>query len=266
MSTHGRNSVKCMVYGLIAMLLCCCDVIRDDEHLIEVPLPHGSRAHVLVDYTGFRCVNCPTAHRLAQELTALYNPYLITVSMHPASNPFTQGLYDYTCPEADVYYQFMGGTSTTAFPTGNVDFADENGYLVNYTTWATVVAERMKDSTLLYWNNPRLLIQDNKVEVSVDLYSEREIASDIVAWVIEDSVRGVQALPDGSVDTAYYHRHMLRSAIGEVWGEAFIANPMPQRYMASDTLPEQCNPLMCSVVVLALDSNKKVLNAIQIRQ
>jgi hypothetical protein len=34
-------------------------------------------------------------------------------------------------------------------------------------------------------------------------------------WLIEDSVKGVQAMPDNSVNTEYYHRHVLRAVAQE---------------------------------------------------
>ena len=43
-------------------ILCACEVIDEAERLIPVETePQGNRTHVLIEYTGFRCVNCPTA-------------------------------------------------------------------------------------------------------------------------------------------------------------------------------------------------------------
>ena len=100
---------------LVILAFCGCEVIKEEDRLIPVePTPQDStstgRRHVLLEYTGFRCVNCPSASELAQTLEHTYAGRLYLVSLHPASNPFTQGAakYDYTCPEADSIYQWKG--------------------------------------------------------------------------------------------------------------------------------------------------------------
>lgn len=170
-------------------LLCACEVIDEAERLIPVDtVPQGNRTHVLIEYTGFRCVNCPTAAEQANELKKLYSEHLVIVSLHPASNPFTQGKYDYTCPAADSIYRWMGGMETTPFPAGNVDMKPYNGeWFADMSAWPTMVYTAMQDTV-------------------VPSVSEMEKSY----WLIEDSVLGVQAMPDGSVNTQYYHRHLLR--------------------------------------------------------
>lgn len=228
-------------------MVCCwllavtgCEVISENERLIEVPVAVDSdRRFVLVEYTGFRCVNCPKAAEQAEMLKELYGDMLITVSMHPASNPFTQGAYDYTCEAADVYYQYMGGTATTPFPTGNVNFrAGEQGYLHDYPEWPTLVAEETVRKT----ESP---------------------AVRRLTWIVEDSVPGVQAMPDGSVNKQYYHRHVLRGTMGDVWGEK--SSTLPDTVPAGLVLPEGCNPAHCSVVYVLLDEDYCVVDARELR-
>ena len=112
---------------LFVLLLTGCDVIPKDEQLIPLDTKQGTRRHVLIEYTGFRCVNCPTAAEMAQELADMYKEQLYVVSLHPASNPFTQGKYDYTSPAADSIYRWMGGDASTPFPTGNIDMKRYGG-------------------------------------------------------------------------------------------------------------------------------------------
>ena len=91
---------KLFIY-ILAFFFTGCEIIPADEQLIPIEPGQGGRRHVLVEYTGFRCVNCPAAAEKARELEERYEGQLYIVSLHPASNPFTQGKYDYTCPEAD---------------------------------------------------------------------------------------------------------------------------------------------------------------------
>lgn len=248
---------------LTTLLLTGCEVIKEKDRLIPVPVGDGSKTHLLVEYTGFRCVNCPTAAQTAQDLQQLYGDKLVVVAMHPASNPFTQGAFDYTCPEADICYKHMGGNASTPFPTGNIDLAQGDGeWFFDPIEWATCLLQ----------NDDELFCPALKAQATVDTLTRKvhftisAVAFDhtearLAIWLTEDSVMGAQAMPDGSVETAYYHRHMLRGAVqGKPFGWDVEISFTPQRFTADYTLPDQWNIHHCHAVVLLLDrDNYKVL-------
>lgn len=210
---------KLFIY-ILAFFFTGCEIIPADEQLILIDTGESGRRHVLVEYTGFRCVNCPAAAEKARELEERYEGQLYIVSLHPASNPFTQGKYDYTCPEADSIYRWMGGNASTPFPTGNIDLKPYNGnWFIDPQEWATALYETMKDK----------------------LVPSPEEKTETAYWLIEDSVKGAQAMPDNSVNMEYYHRHVLRA----------IADKEPI------DIPEGCDARHLSVLVLTLDPNDK---------
>lgn len=205
---------------LAALCLAGCELIPDEERYKPVDSRTGTRCHVLLEFTGFRCVNCPTASELAQNLQQTYEGKLYVVALHPASNPFTQGKYDYTCPAADSIYQWMGGNASTPFPAGNIDMMPYEGeWFANTNQWPTMVYEAMQETEI---PNP------DQLKTSY--------------WLVEDSVLGVQAMPDGTVNDHYYHRHVLRG----VWDEE-----------AAIVVPEGCRREYLSVLKLYLDTKDK---------
>ena len=205
---------------LAALCLAGCELIPDEERYKPVDSRTGTRCHVLLEFTGFRCVNCPAASDLAQRLQQTYEGQLYVVALHPASNPFTQGKYDYTCPAADSIYQWMGGDASTPFPAGNIDMKPYNGeWFANTNQWPTMVYEAMNETEI---PNP------DQLKTSY--------------WLVEDSVLGVQAMPDGSVNDHYYHRHVLRG----VWDEE-----------AAIVVPEGCRREYLSVLKIYLDTKDK---------
>lgn len=243
----------------LALVLTGCEVIPEDNRLIHVAVEGStSRTHVLLDFTGFRCVNCPLAAQTAQDLTELYCDQLIVVSLHPASNPFTQGLYDYTCPAADSIYLALGGTASTPFPTGNVDLlkTDERVFY-DHAEWPALVQSRLRDSIA-----PVLRVEASldtsslSVSTTVYLSADSTMQARLAIWLTEDSIHGVQAMPDGSVNTDYIHRHMLRTtAFESPWG---IPITLTSRYTprhAAFSLPADCRPEQCHVIALLLDIN-----------
>lgn len=228
-------------------MLTGCEVIPEADRLIPVETEStGTRAHVLIEYTGFRCVNCPPASETAQSLHALYNDHLIVVALHPASNPYTQGKYDYTCPAADSIYQFMGGTSSTPFPTGNIDLSQTDGrWFFDPAEWPEQVSRAMEDTIA-----PSLTIStqtdtlSREVSVQADYIPAPEYR--ITYWIVEDSIQGAQAMPDGSVNLEYYHRHVLRFTSDE---------PVIP-------IPTECDITRCAIIALLIDNNDNhILNA-----
>lgn len=256
---------------MLALVLIGCELIGEAEQLIPVPLPVDTtgRAHVLIEFTGFRCVNCPKAAEAAADLQHTYADRLIVVAMHPASNPFTQGVaqYDYTAQAADTYYRYLGGTATTSFPIGNIDFAqDDNTWLSTYPEWATLLAKRMREPAKVHLSlSARMDADTREVTVSVTDYADIEQSCRMLTWLVEDSVQGAQAMPDGSVDMQYMHRHMFRMAVGEPWGDSVNIRPIPTQRAVSLIVPEQYVIRRCAVVVVLIDEHNTIVNAKQVK-
>lgn len=243
-----------------------CEQIGEGERLIAVSLPGDTtgRGHVLVEFTGFRCVNCPKASQEAETLRQTYGENLIVVAMHPASNPFTQGAakYDYTCEEADVYYTYMGGLATTPFPIGNIDFRhDGHGYLNDYSDWATLAAEAMSEHEQASLNI-KATYEADKLTIRTSCRAKMEQECRLILWLVEDSVQGAQALPDGSVTTEYTHRHMLRRAIGDPWGETVTASTTPAEQTATATLAIE-DKRRYRIIAILMNADKQIINAKQ---
>lgn len=258
---------KWIYIAMAVLLLTGCEIIREDERLLPVHLATDTtgRAHVLIEFTGFRCVNCPNAAAAAEALHETYGERLIVVAMHPASNPFTQGMYDYTCEAADYYYTSMGGKATTPFPTGNIDFFGSNGgYLHDCPEWPALVAARMKEQEYVHLSvETELDATTHELTIRTSCYADEPQNCHIVTWLVEDSIQGAQALPDGSVDYQYYHRHVLRTAIGAPQGRAMELTQSTVTTTTNYTLPEEYNPEHCSVIAVITNKNNDIINARQ---
>ena len=256
-----------MAIMLSAMVLAGCEVIGEGERLVPVSQPADTtdRTHVLIEFTGFRCVNCPNAAAAAEALHQTYGERLIIVAMHPASNPFTQGAaqYDYTCPEADDYYRLLGGSATTPFPTGNINLATRDGSsLHDYPEWPAWLVQQMSEPTRVHLSVTAGSEAD-RITVTTTAYADVAASCRIVTWLVEDSIQSAQAMPDGSVNTQYYHRHVLSGAAGSSEGEPLTLQRTPVTHTTTLTLREDCDPKRCSFVVAVMDNENKIINARQ---
>lgn len=248
---------------LVALFITGCEVIREEERLIPVDVETSNgRRHVLLDCTGFRCVNCPIAAETAQSLSALYGEQLIVVALHPASNPFTQGLYDYTCPAADSIYRFMGGTASTPFPTGNIDLTrNGTGYFSDPAEWGGLLHSAMNDTTAPTLSMVATIDTTSRlVDATAYIAAKEGEEMRLAIWLTEDSVIGVQAMPDGSVNMQYTHRHVLRTtAFESPWGEKVRMGNMVLQRRVTFPLPEGCDVAKCHAIGILMNSNDKYI-------
>ncbi len=277
------NRITHIILGTILLLLAGCQVIPENERLLPLPMQEPQSNALLIDFTGFLCVNCPTAAAEAQRLQTDYPDNLVVVAMHPADNHFTQTTiagYDYTCPEANIYYSFFGGTSTTPFPTGVIDM--QPGWR-SYTEWATAVRASVMQPKggLLFLQITNVNEAERSFTVSTSAIWENnnvnpltnETDVEILLWLVADSVQGAQMMPDGSTNLAYTHRHMLRACLtDDPWGmfNGIVTNTTEPcaaglvHYQVQDTVGGQVLPLAhYSVVGILLDPASKKLIDVQ---
>ncbi len=252
------------IIGLLCLALTACEVIQEEDRLIPLPMPQQAttRTHVLIEFTGFRCVNCPNASDMAQSLQQVYDSQLIVVAMHPASNPFTQGKYDYTCPASDVYYHALGGTANTSFPKGNIN--NEQHTLLEPAEWAAALMQATKESINIGLQiNAAMDTTNRQIDIRTTTLADTSIHAQLALWLVEDSILGVQAMPDGSINTNYYHRHILRSSIGEnEWGVPIQITNTYSTVTTQYILPDEFNVAYCHVMALIMDnSDRHILQA-----
>ena len=222
-------------------MLTACEVIPEDERDFEVFIPKDTttndstqttpvivkRNSLLIEYSGWMCVNCPTAAEVAHQLKEQYGEQLVVVVMHPESNPNTRHndkpALNYTCPEADSIYIMMGGTSTTAFPTGNINLFkhDTKSYFTDYSMWGKYISQAYSNPKPVIINQEVKGTMDSKdINIVVDItnHDTKAIEATLQVWLTEDSVMGSQKKPEGT-DKNYAHNHLMRASISPHKGD-----------------------------------------------
>ena len=259
--------------GVLLLLFSACEVIPENEQITEVFTPTDpsaiKRTSVLIEYSGWQCVNCPTAAEEAHHLKEQYGENLVVVVMHPESNPNTRHnnkpALNYTCPEADSIYIMMGGTNTTPFPTGNVNMVKDatKGYFNDYDKWATLVSQA--------YSTPKPVIIGQEVEgttdskditITIDITNLDSLMIDatLQVWLTEDSVMGSQKKPEGT-DKSYAHNHLMRASISPLWGDIMpIEAHMTEQQVYRYPLPEKVVKENCNIVAL-VSVNGEVVQA-----
>ena len=258
---------------LAAVLLGACEVIPEGEReeVIFTPTDPSAvvRTSLLIEYSGWQCVNCPTAAEEAHRLKELYGENLVVVVMHPESNPNTRHnnkpALNYTCPEADSIYIMMGGTNTTPFPTGNVNMVKDaiKGYFNEFDTWGTHISQAYANPKPVLLNHEVNGYADSRdIWMAVDITNldSQAIEATLQIWLTEDSVIGSQKKPEGT-DKEYAHNHLMRASITPIWGEKVpIEAHMTHQVTYEYTLPEKVVKENCNIVAI-VSVNGEVVQA-----
>jgi hypothetical protein len=280
------NWIYIMMVIAVAMLTAC-EVIPEDERDFEVFIPKDTttndstqttpvivkRNSLLIEYSGWMCVNCPMAAEVAHQLKEQYGEQLVVVVMHPESNPNTRHnnkpALNYTCPEADSIYIMMGGTSTTAFPTGNINLFkhDTKSYFTDYSMWGKYISQAYSNPKPVIINQEVKGNMDSKdINIVVDItnHDTNAIEATLQVWLTEDSVMGSQKKPEGT-DKNYAHNHLLRASISPLWGETLpIDAQMTEQVVYEYTLPDKVVKENCNIVAI-VSVNGEVVQAKETR-
>ena len=269
MKINWKHIYMVLAVGLLAS---ACEVIPagEREEVIFTPTDPSAvkRTSLLIEYSGWQCVNCPTAAEEAHRLQELYGENLVVVVMHPESNPNTRHnnkpALNYTCPEADSIYIMMGGTNTTPFPTGNINMVKEptKGYFTDYDKWGTLVSQAYSTPKPVLLSTEAYTIDTNVVFVAADITNldTQAMEATLQVWLTEDSVMGSQKKPEGT-DKNYAHNHLMRASISPIWGEVLpIEAHMTQQMVYEYTLPDKVVKENCNIVAI-VSVNGEVVQA-----
>ena len=202
------------IIGSICLMLAACDYIAEDEQLIyEKPEP-AKRVVLLEDFTGQRCSNCPTATDVIEQLQEAYGDALVAVGIHGgplafAGNARVIGLKTET---GDLYYNHW---KLEYQPVGLIN----RHAPVNYTDWATIVKEELaKPAPLHLVGNAALEGDVITIKIKVE-GTDGTTEGKLQVWVLEDGIKALQVMPDGSANQEYIHNHVFRTAVNGIWGE-----------------------------------------------
>lgn len=247
------------------LLATSCQVIPEDERLLPIDLEQSNRTTLLVEFSALQCVNCPLAAEEAHNMITLHQDRLVVVEMHPASNKLTAAKpeWDYTCEEADIYYTHFGGTNSTPFPTGVINFAKvKDEYFLSHSLWeaaytAAAAIPSYVDITLDVTTDDGA--HSIEIESTITNLATIDVEVQYILWLTEDSIVGPQLMPDGALNQNYSHNHMLRDAITDVWGTPLhLAANQSNSQIDTYIMPEKVNPINCNVVAIVLKNNEVI--------
>lgn len=206
-------------------LFCGCETIDEADRFVG-PVEFTPKKNVLIeDFTGQKCLNCPTASEAVKSLQDLYGKeHVIAVAIHGGSmslpNSKPGGL---ATPTGEEYNKHWGIDS---WPKGLVDrnAANPTGGATNYTSWAAQVIQRLVEEPKveIAVSDATYNADSLKLNIKVDLATKDKLNGKVQVWLTENNIVALQALPSGGYDTKYVHNHVFRAAVNGTWGEDVV--------------------------------------------
>lgn len=204
------------IISLFTMLAVACSSIDGDERLDYVPPANVSRAVLIEDFTGQMCINCPVAHETIERIQKQYGTdNVIAVSIHGGELAlYSRGnVTGLRTPLGDDY------TAHWHVDSWPVALINRRGGLLNEDKWAgTIHDELERASSLLLTGEATLSPDASQTNIDITVTALDDIDAHLQLWLVEDSIRTLQRLPDNSSDQSYLHNNVLRSAVNGTWG------------------------------------------------
>ncbi len=252
------------IFALL-FILSSCDIIPEDEFLIEVPNPPMERVVLLEDYTGQKCINCPDAAAEIDVLSEIFGEKLVVVAIHA-------GIFSIPNMQATAGNEYNEYFNITSYPKGLVNRRTYNNErTLEHNIWGQAIRD-------IIWKKSGLSINiDNNYNASGNLLNltvqvEKEADLDIPKlslqiWITENNLVKPQAMPDGSYNMNYEHNHVLRDAPNGTWGTSLSFKENVAEFTLSDySLKEKEWQLdNCDIIAFVYnEENKEVLETIKI--
>lgn len=256
-----HNAFAC----LLAALLGSCDPVGEEDRLIYVPPAEVNRSVLIEDFTGQRCINCPTATEEIEKLRAEYGEdAVIPVAIH--SGPFghrttmTSARLPLCTETGDEYYKHWNITSQPGVKINR----GEPVYSINQ--YATEVRKALAQKTPLDLTLvPQYDPTTRTVAIAVEAMASEDLSGKLQVWVTENNIVESQMMPDGTQNTEYRHQHVFRtSATADIYGaDIALAEGIAKTISYQVTLDEAWKADDISIVAFVSNDAQGVLQVVQ---
>jgi hypothetical protein len=214
---------------------------------------------LLEEFTGVRCVNCPQAHELIENLESQHGERLVAVSDHSEdlAEPY-DGDQDLRAPEAQQFEDLFGGAAGK--PSGTVDrrlYSGESSLIVFTNKWAGYINQQLSQSSpvnIHLETDFNANSRDLEVVVTLHYTAEETEENKLTVLLLEDGIVTQQVFPGGVIDSHYVQNQVLRKALPSTNGAAVTASKVPGRVvvqtLTAENLPSIWNVENMRVVAL----------------
>lgn len=217
-----KNLFLGVATAAMAMAAASCSNIDEGDRLIYVKPAEVGRAILIEDFTGQKCINCPTGTEIINGIVETYGEdNVIAVGIHSgplgfAGNSKTPGLMTDTGNE---YYTHWDKENKMGQPW--VIFNRKTSPDSHYNNWAAMVGTIISEKANLSVKIANAYDAAKRtLTTTVEAFGTNgTVNGKLQVWIVEDGVKALQMMPDGKPNKEYMHYHVFRAAVNGTWGE-----------------------------------------------
>lgn len=212
------------IYGKLAICAAvlsftACSNIAEDNRLIYVEPVEVSKRVLIEDFTGQRCINCPDATLVIEEMQEQYGAdNIIAVGVH--SGPYAKTLSGQPFPLwteiGDYYYKSWNIENA---PTGVID---RKAVSSTPQSWGDIVRAELQEPAPIELDAATSYDEATRtVTINVNAKGVLDVTGKLQLWLIEDNIINIQYMKDDVINPSYVHNHVFRTAVNGQDGEDF---------------------------------------------
>lgn len=254
-----KNIFLGVATAAVAMVAASCSNIDEGDRLIYVKPAEVGRAVLIEDLTGQRCINCPTGTDIINGIIETYGEdNVIAVGIHCGPNGFAGnskrvGLKTDT---GDEYFTHWAKGTELYQPSAI--FNRKKGPSDSFNNWAAEVGLIISEKANLSVDIANAYdAKTRKLTTKVGAFGVNgTVSGKLQVWIVEDGIKAMQLMPDGSANQDYIHNHVFRAAVNGTWGEEVtVKEGETTTKDYSYVLPETWNAENISVVAFVYNDN-----------
>lgn len=252
--------------ALLLTLAACDHVEGEDRYRSYTPETVNADKSILIqEFTGMRCVNCPTGAQVIHDITDNLDGKAVTVCIHPEGHQFTEPIdgVDLTSPASTEIYNYYHPN----FPAAIFDGGRPN---TNTKRWSGVALTASQQPTPLnvyvtttYDKSSRKV----KAHYNVTFIEDYTSPLNITLYLTEDGIIGTQESLNGVTLHDYEFNNVLRAAFNSVWGQSIGDSFKEFQRVEGDcemTIDSKWNAENCHVVAFVGVQKGTVYNAVKV--
>ncbi len=204
------------------------------ENLAVVPDPpviDTARKVMVEEFTGVRCVGCPSGSAELQSLLDQFGDNLVVVSIHTSDfgTPYPTSEHDFRTQEAEEIADYLGRPA--AYPSAVVNRKDFDGgaYFLQSAKelWAGHIVNEFEEDPKLTVNITKEYNPTTRdLEVRVSGVAEEDITGDLklTIMITENNIVDPQDDELNGFTQDYNHKHVFRTTMTEPKGDLLVTD------------------------------------------
>lgn len=221
---HKIIKILFLFAAILGLSSCLNNITIDKRWVPENQDKQGDGLHTVLveEYTGQKCVNCPSAAEELAKISEDYPGRIITVAMHATFSGQTNPELSSSCAnEYAKYYNLP--KSVPGIMIDRSVLSDDNKYYQQRGLWNSLISKALSRPALYRLDLKAELRPEHKIKLNVkaELLSGKKDTRDLALqlWVVEDIIAEQQTLTGKKAD--YFHHNVLRCHLNGIYGSDF---------------------------------------------